>query len=236
MGMHSDSGVVLRRLEYSETSQVVVLFTRRYGKIRAIAKGIRRGTKKRFAAGIDLLEIGNVTFSVRAPRQEALATLTEWNQTRLGSGLRVLLPRLYAAVSLAEITAALTDEGDSREDGLDAVIAARSGWVGADEPLPTVVWFHGALLRGIGSIPRFDACVHCSATDDLAYFSSHDGGLLCGDCAARRPERRRVSKETMQALRSGSWPARATGVLRLFDYHIAHLMGREPRLGQKLLA
>jgi len=236
MGMHSDSGVVLRRLEYSETSQVVVLFTRRHGKIRAIAKGIRRGTKKRFAAGIDLLEIGNVTFSVQAPRQEALATLTEWNQTRLGSGLRLRLPRLYAAMYLAEITAALTEDGDPHVDVFDALIEAITALAESDEPLPTVVRFQGALLRGIGSIPRFDACVHCSATDDLAYFSSHDGGLLCGDCAARRPERRRVSKETMQALRSGSWPARATGVLRLFDYHIAHLMGREPRLGKKLLA
>ncbi len=235
MAMKSDSGVVLRRLEYSETSQIVVLFTRKHGKVRAIAKGIHRGSKKRFAAGIDLLEIGNVTFSVRGHRQEALATLTEWKQTRPASGLRAQLMRLYAAMYLAEITAGLTEDWDPHEDVFEALVEGITALADSDDPLSSVVRFQDSLLRGIGSIPLFDACVHCSATDDLAYFSSHDGGLICSHCAQRRPEQRRVSPETGRALQNGVLPAKPTGVFRLFDYHIAHLMGREPRLGRKLL-
>lgn len=235
MAIYSDRGVVLRRLEYSESSQIVVLFTGRHGKIRAIAKGVRRNTKKRFAAGIDLLEIGTVTFSARGPRPKALATLTEWKQTRLPSGLRASLSRLYAAMYLAEITTALTEDWDPHEDVFEALIDTIATLAQSDEPLPAVVRYQGALLCGIGSMPRLDACVHCSTDEGLAYFSAHDGGLICDACAQPRPERRRVSEETLQVLRSGSWSARPTGVFRLLDYDIAHMMGHEPRLSKKLM-
>ncbi len=48
-----DHAVALRRYEYSETSQVIVFFTRDHGLVRAIAKGIKRSTKTRFAAAVD---------------------------------------------------------------------------------------------------------------------------------------------------------------------------------------
>src|SRR5215510_10576041 len=97
MPLLRDSAVVLGRLDYSETSQILVLFTREQGKVRAIAKGAKRSTKARFAPGIDLLDIGSVVISVRHERAEGLATLTEWKQTRSLSGLREKLERLSAA-------------------------------------------------------------------------------------------------------------------------------------------
>ena len=68
MPLIRDTAVVLGRLDYSETSQVIVLLTREHGKVRAIAKGIKRGTKQRFAAGIDLLEIGSVVLTSKQAR------------------------------------------------------------------------------------------------------------------------------------------------------------------------
>jgi DNA repair protein RecO len=88
MATISDDAVVLARLDYSETSQVIVLFTRSYGKVRAIAKGIKRHTKTRFAVGIDLLDIGHVVVSAHPDRSAALATVTEWNPAASLSGLR----------------------------------------------------------------------------------------------------------------------------------------------------
>ena len=105
MALISDSAVVLTRLDYSETSQVIVLLTRAHGKVRAIAKGIKRGTKKRFAAGIDLLDVGQVVVSSRYERGPGLATVTEWKQTRSLSGLREKLFRIQGAQYVAEITA-----------------------------------------------------------------------------------------------------------------------------------
>jgi DNA repair protein RecO (recombination protein O) len=97
MPLIRDEAVVLGRLDYSETSQVIVVLTRAHGKLRAIAKGIKRGTRARFAVGIDLLDVGTLVASGRSERDGGLATVTEWRQTRSLSGLRERLSRIEAA-------------------------------------------------------------------------------------------------------------------------------------------
>ncbi len=112
MALVSDRAIVLRRLDYSETSQILALFTREHGQVRVIAKGIKRSTRSRFAVGIDLLELGHVTWSARADRPQNLAILTEWKQVDAFVGLREQLERLHAAQYAAEITAELTIDRD----------------------------------------------------------------------------------------------------------------------------
>jgi len=80
--------------------------------VRAIAKGIKRSTRSRFAVGIDLLELGHVVWSARADRPQNLGILTEWKQVNAFVGLRERLERLHAAQYAAEITAELTPEQD----------------------------------------------------------------------------------------------------------------------------
>ena len=70
-----DIGICVGRQEYSETSQIVTIFTRGQGKIRGIAKGARRA-KGKFGGGIELLSRGQVGFN--PGRGEGVVTLTEW--------------------------------------------------------------------------------------------------------------------------------------------------------------
>ena len=88
MSLISDKAIVLRRLDYSETSQILALFTREHGQVRVIAKGIKRSTRSRFAVGIDLLELGHVVWSAREDRPQNLGILTEWKQVNAFVGLR----------------------------------------------------------------------------------------------------------------------------------------------------
>src|SRR5262245_11644028 len=97
MALHSDDAIVLRRLDYSETSQVLHVFCRELGAQRLIAKGIKRGTKTRVAVGVDLLEWGTVVFSRRAGSDAQLGTMTEWRQKDTFAHVRRDLTRLYAA-------------------------------------------------------------------------------------------------------------------------------------------
>src|SRR5580765_1123131 len=107
-----DKAIVLRRLDYSETSQVLAFFTREHGQRRLIAKGIKKGTKKKFASGIDLLEQGELVLWQSAQSESGLATLTEWRQTDLFLGLRDSLDRWYAGQYAAQITSGMTQEND----------------------------------------------------------------------------------------------------------------------------
>jgi DNA repair protein RecO (recombination protein O) len=235
-----DEAVVLGRLDYSENSQILVLFTREHGKARSIAKGIRRGTKTRFAAGIDLLDVGAVILNARQERGEALASLTEWRQTEALSGLRERLPRLHAALYAAELTSRLTEDWDPHERLFDYLLKTLRDLCTAEEALTATVRFQIALLRDIGAQPRFDACVACGRNRELTHFSSFEGGLICRNCEAVRVEKREVGPNTIALLRGQRKDAPRSETLlaaafSLLNYHLAHLMSREPALANHVV-
>jgi len=231
-----DEAIVLGRVDYSETSQVLVLFTRQHGKVRAIAKGIKRGTKARFAAGIDLLEVGQVVVSSRQERGSALATLTEWKQTRSLFGLREKLFRIHAAQYAVEITGQLTEDWDAHADLFEALTTALADLSAAQEPLEITLRYQFALLDAIGAMPRFDVCVLCGRDDNLTHFSSFEGGLVCRHCEAGQVEKREVSPATVAILRGRGGPGSRAGGFSLLNYHLSHLMGREPELASHLVS
>ncbi len=266
---------MLGRLDYSETSQILVLFTCAHGKVRTIAKGVKRGTKNRFAVGIDLLEVGNVVFSSRQERGDALATLTEWKQTLALSGLRTSLARLNAAQYVAETTARLTEDWDPAPTLFGGLKRTLSDLSNAEVSpalnggaLAAVVAYQQLLLNEIGAAPRFDACILCGRMDDLTHFSSFEGGMICRHCEPTQVEKRAVSHATLATLQvmeagvqtppsdgtsqealsetvsSPGSPVEAAGTKRaapvqsqtalfngpfsLLNYHISHILGREP--------
>lgn len=230
-----DSAVVLKRLDYSETSQVIVFFTREHGKVRAIGKGIKRGTKKRFAVGIDVLDVGELVVSSRHERSATLANLTEWQQTRSLSGLREKLFRLYAAQYAAEVTGHLTEDWDPHAELFDALLVTLDKLADASEPLGAIVGYQFALLGSVGSRPRFDRCVLCGRTDDLTHFSSFEGGMVCRHCEPSQIEKREISPPTLRSMQQPDPSRPMIGPFNVLNYHIAHLMGREPVLAAKLV-
>ena len=230
-----DSAVVLKRLDYSETSQVIIFFTRAHGKVRAIGKGIKRGTKTRFAVGIDLLEVGELVISSRHERSATLANLTEWKQMRSLSGLREKLPRLYAAQYAAEVNGHLTEDWDPHPDLFDALLGALTHLADASEPLGSLVGYQLALLRSVGSLPRFDGCVFCGRPDDLTHFSSFEGGMVCRHCEPGQIEKREILPATLETLQHPDRASPMAGPFKVLNYHIAHLMGHEPALAPKLI-
>jgi len=213
-----------------------VLFARDHGKVRVIAKGIKRSTKTRFAPSVDLLDIGHATINRRVERSSNLATMTEWKQTQSLSGLRGKLSRLHGAEYAVEITGQLTEDWDPHEGLFDLLTTCLTELSEADEPLGAVVIYQAALLTTVGSMPVFDVCVRCRRETDLVCFSSFEGGMACRSCESALKERRRVLPATLDVLRGRATPRSAEGAFALLNYHIAHLMGRSPLLADKLLS
>ncbi|RMF86111.1 MAG: DNA repair protein RecO [Planctomycetota bacterium] len=187
-----DDAIVLRLVDYSETSQITTLMTRATGVVRLIAKGVRRSTKTRFSPGLDLMERGRVVFTL--PRNEAqLGALIEWTQIDGFRELRRDLDRLYAGLYAIETAAALTHEHDPHPLVFDAMVdlfetlAGRRNAPQPDWPLlSAVVRYQAALLRTIGYAPNLKQCTVCgreAATGRAAWFSARAGGLVCRACA-----------------------------------------------------
>ncbi len=240
MAIIKDDAVILRRLDYSESSQVLAVFTRTHGKVRLIAKGIKRSTKTKFATGIDLLDIGHLTFSARNVRQEALATLTEWVQSQTGAALRDALDRLLAAQYAAFAAAELTEDWDPHPVLYDGICETLRALTAGSGPVSTLLVFQRCLLQEIGSFPILDACVGCQrpipAQGDL-YFSSLDGGLLCRDCESARSEKLAIDRATLACMsEEGAAAESTTSAFHVFDYHISHLMGKPNPLLRMLMS
>lgn len=242
-----DRSVVLRRHDYSETSQIVVLFTREHGKVRVIAKGIRRSTKTRFAVGIDLLEVGVAVFSSAREKSSGLASLTEWKQTLGLGGLRERIGRIHAGEYAVDVTAGLTEDWDPHEPVFDALVELLTRLVDATDVIAPLYFFQRALLVGIGLMPELHCCVKCGKATSLTHFSSFEGGMFCKTCAPGQREKRAVTPITRRLLADDRGPGEACGgddsgqqadylgPFRALNYHLAHLMRREPALARWIL-
>ena len=109
MASEKTTAIVLRVIEFSETSVIATLMTRDFGKITAMAKGARR-PKSPFEAALDVLAICRVVFLHKT--SGAMSLLTEAKLDRRFRSAAKNINRLYAAYYVVELLNQLTDEGD----------------------------------------------------------------------------------------------------------------------------
>ncbi len=235
MTPRTDEALVLRLTDYSETSQIVTLFTAKSGLVRLIAKGVRRSTKKRFAVGLDLLESGEVIYL--PPRGDAqLGTLTEWVQRETFTGLRRELLRLHGALYAVELVAGLTEEGDPHPELFHALADTLRNLAGDEPAGPCLPTFQHDLLRAIGYAPRLRECVVCKRAvipGQPVYFSAGAGGLLCRDCEPHHIEKRRVPSRLIETTPRTGDPS---AWFELLDYHLTHIAGRRFKTAEQVAA
>lgn len=242
MSAEKDVALVLRVIDFSETSCVVTLFTRELGKIHGLAKGGRR-PKGPFEAALDLLARCRVVFLRKS--SDALDLLTEAKLERRFRGRDRDLSSLYAGYYVAELLNELTDDYDSHPalfDAADQTLVALSG----DQPVAALVLrFELTLLRLLGHLPSLANCVECGRPIELTgriAFGLHSGGVLCTTC---RPGKRNVVSTSAAVIRtldrfadpddqrwqSGTWDRDIAGELRgLLNHYLYQLLGRKPRM------
>ena len=117
MSSEKASALVLRVTEFSETSSIVTLFTREFGKVRGLAKGARR-PKGAFESALDLLALCRIVFLRKS--SDSLDLLTEAKLERRFRPPPGNLAALYAGYYVAELLNELTDVGDPHPDLFDA--------------------------------------------------------------------------------------------------------------------
>ena len=242
-----DRAVCIRTADYSETSQVVTLFARRSGKVRAIAKGSKRA-KSAFDGPIEVLSLGDIMFS--GVHKDALATLTEFEQQPVRGGLRRNLFALHSALFAAELLDALTDELDPHpvlfdhfaqflQDVDDSELVSDRRDI-----IIRLILFQVVLLGEAGMHPVLKACANCkrplTAEWRESYFSSVANGLICRDCEMSFPDKLRLNIRAAHALADLKQMAQADEKLldeieRLLIHHFTHILGHPPKLARHIL-
>ena len=196
----TDEGICLRVTDFSETSQIVAMFTRRHGMVPLIAKGAKRASKKSVMSGpLDLLTSGQVIFvparegAAAAGGGAQLGILAAWDLADHRGSLRSQLGALNAAMLCAEITTHLVHPLDPHEElfvELQAALALLGEGADPVRRARTAVSYVKAALVAAGYWPRVSACVACGkpVADRPMRFSPRAGGILCGGEGACRPE------------------------------------------------
>jgi DNA repair protein RecO (recombination protein O) len=220
-----DEAIVLRELDWSETSQVVVLLSREHGKVRGLAKGSKRQSPshlERFSGGFELLTRGQV---VATTRPTALATVTEWDlhadRFALRHDWRAQRVALYGA-SVAEAMLAEEDPHPTAFDALDQFLDQAAG-----ERDAALLRYQWALLVTTGFVPELKADVRSGEALNGARglsFDARAGGLT----REQGPDIWRVREATVRALRDGDGePDAMARANRLLCTYIRHLLDQQ---------
>lgn len=201
MNAEKTDALVIRLADFSNTSRVVTLFTRDFGKCASIAKGGKR-LKGPFDSALDLLSSCAVVFLRKSG--SALDILTEaklQERFRPASGD---MNGYYAGCYVAELLSALTEDYDPHPHLFDAARRVLKTFSqGEDFRLP-LVRFELELLREIGHSPSFDECVSCGESiqtrgSDSCWVSQ--GGLLCPACQNETYADRPIQAGTVAVMR-----------------------------------
>lgn len=152
-----DQAICIRHIDWSESSQVVILLTQDHGKLRGLAKGSKRqspSSVQRFSGGIELLTQGQVV-AVTKPTAE-LATVTEWDLQEDYHFLRRDLKAQRLAMYAADLTNAMLADEDAHPGAFTAMTNFLTALPAVDTRPATLLKFQWALLEDCGYRPELN--------------------------------------------------------------------------------
>lgn len=208
MPVYRDEAVVLRTHKLGEADRIITLLSRQHGKIRAVAKGVRR-TSSKFGARlepfshIDVQLATGRTFQIvtQVVSMDAFGEhlISDYGRWTTGQVILETADRLVA------------EEGEPAVQQFVLLVGAlRALDTGtADGPRPAGLILDSYLLRAMavaGYAPSFFDCARCGLVGPHSSFSPAAGGVVCEQC--RPAGSARPSKPTLallSALLEGRW-------------------------------
>ena len=175
--IHRDEGIVLRTYKLGEADRIVVILTKGRGKVRAVAKGVRK-TKSKFGSRLE--PMSHCTLQIYEGRELDLVTQAESIET-----FRVLrddLDRIARGMSMLEVVDQLAPEGAPNPELYRMLVGALRTLDESSSPLvtPAFLW---KVLALEGFRPEVERCAQCTSDGvTLVAFDVEAGGLLCRNC------------------------------------------------------
>lgn len=191
VGLYRDQGVVLRTIRLGEADRIVTLLTERHGKVRAVAKGVRK-TKSRIGGRLEpLVHVSVMLYERRQASSlrdgaSQLDVITQVEAIENFRDVREDLDRLAKATALLEASDQVAQERHANARLYQMLLGALRALTAHDSPLLVPAFFL-KLLSMEGSHPMLDGCASCGEESPAALtaFEIGQGGLLCRVCAHR---------------------------------------------------
>ena len=216
MPLYESSALILRSVRLGEADKIVTLFTRRYGKLKAVAKGALR-PKSRFGGRLEpFAQVNAILFG---KEKAELYRVNSMDIIDPFFYLRDDLERLGRAYVSAELVDACQKERDANYEGFEMLVAFWRSISMESKPdrLDLLLrLFELKCMAQIGFGPALTRCVSCGrAPSGLeAGFDPLKGGVVCSDCLPLAPAAFRTTMGAIKLMTRGmSMPVEMLGRL-----------------------
>lgn len=199
MSIEKTEAIVLRAVNYRDTSKIVTFYTKRYGKMSAIAKGARN-PKSKYGSLFQPLNYLQIVFYRRESRQLQYVSSSDF--VRYFKSLTANIEKFSISMSLLEIVNHVMHDEEENEplfgllvDSLEQLNAAGTS------PQNIFLYFGLQLVANLGFAPNFEYCLICkskifalndesgSARDmqrqPMVSYIVERGGPLCEKCSSQ---------------------------------------------------
>ena len=184
--------MVLRTHKLGEADRIISLFTAKHGKVRAVAKGVRK-TRSKFGARLEATSHVAVQFY----EGRTLDIVTQVDSVDQFRSLRDDLDQFARASSMLEAVDQVSQDREPDTRLYQLLLGALRTLDARPGPL-VAAGFFWKLLDQQGVRPVVDVCVACGADDqELVAFDLGEGGFLCRSCRRGTP----VSEEAVGLVR-----------------------------------
>ena len=181
MSLYRDHGIVLRTYKLGEADRIVVFVTERHGKVRAVAKGVRR-TKSRFGARLE--PTTHVALQLYEGRE--LDVVTQADTVDHFRAVRNDIDRYARASTLLEVVDQVAQEREPSPELYRMLLGGLRTLAGSGSPV-VVAAFIWKLLALEGVQPIVEVCASCGGDGELVAFDLVQGGALCAGCRRGSP-------------------------------------------------
>lgn len=235
--MEETEGIVLRTYDFRETSKIIVFYTRDFGTLKGIAKGVRAKNK---SFGNSLEPFCHDYIAFYKSRNSSMHLLGKCEIKNFYTGIREDLLKTSLATYWMEI---IKELAESPDEDLFEFLLNNLSYIENEKSVPPIIipFLELKLLQLAGYGPILDHCVHCKKEPVPSKFSPNLGGLLCPSCYFKDKIAIDISAETIALMRflaktpienisrikisSGS-----LGKLRgVIHYFLFHSIGKRPK-------
>ena len=202
-----DQAIILRTFDFRETSKIAVFYTKNFGKMSGLFKGIRKDPKK-FASNLNFLSINEIVFYKKNHSDLHLVSQCDLRQSF--SGVSENIAKFGLASFCAELVNAVSAVEDKNDEIYSLFVAFLNTLESQEFTGQLIYNFILRVLSLSGFQPHLENCIMCKVpVEKKAFFSHHFGGLLCPLCADKDENRDDINMGTISSLlyfQNTSWP------------------------------
>ncbi len=224
MAVKKAEGIILRKYLLRETSFLIVLFTKEFGKIRGVIKGIR-SPYPQFAGNFEIFNHVEILFY--AKKRKLMDLITQCDTIDFFLPLRKDILRLTYANYFIELIDKVTNDYDPNEK-MFTLLAETLKKLGTESSAKRISRvFEIKLLTEIGMSPQLEGCVRCGKEIcETSKFDISQGGLVCEKCAPGKDPKSGILLGTINFIKK----IQSTDLAKSYQIKVSHQVGVETEM------